>query len=133
MPISLLAHVCALFCCRYAHEFGQTESANILAQFMDELDRRNAAILHADDLDYHELRADDDEDIPLPPLGPGVGGTLGAVYNDPEPHQYALPIASSKTFDDNVRALNHTFSRYMFSYALPLATNVGMYDMSILL
>ena len=56
----------SLFVFRYAEEFNQVESANVLKKFLHEIERRNSASERANDPNYHG----NDEDLSLPPLGP---------------------------------------------------------------
>lgn len=92
---------------RYAQEFGQTESANILKQFIYELERRNAASLKANDPNYHHLY--DDDEMSLPPLGPAFNGNEQCIYDDPEANQYALPLVN-KTIGNNDVASNNNYA-----------------------
>ena len=95
---------------RYAQEFNQTESVNILKQFIYELERRNAASLKANDPNYHHVYGDEDDDeMSLPPLGPAFNGNEQCIYDDPEAIQYALPIVH-QTIERNDMPSNHNYA-----------------------
>ena len=90
---------------RYAQEFGQNESANILTKFIGELDRRNAGSMQANDPNYKSNYGDNEEDLSLPPFGPAFNGNDQGIYDDPEAIQYALPMVHGTK--ENVEATNN--------------------------
>ena len=81
---------------RYAEEFNQVESANILKQYIREIDRRNSASIRANDPTYRG----DEEDLSLPPLGPAFNQNEPGIYDDPEAIQYAIPMVNAHQKDD---------------------------------
>ena len=102
-----------MFVNRYAQEFGQTESANILTQFIGELDRRNAGSMQANDPYYKSKYGENEEDISLPPLGPAFNGKEQGIYDDPEAIQYALPMVHG-TKENIEPTNNHNYSVIYF-------------------
>ena len=98
-----------MFANRYAQEFGQTESTNILTQFIGELDRRNVGSMHANDPNYKSKYGENEEDISLPPLGQAFNGNDQGIYDDPEAIQYALPMVHGT--NENIEPTNnHNYS-----------------------
>ena len=66
------------------------ESANILKQYIREIERRNSASRRANDPTYRG----DEEDLSLPPLGPAFTQNEPGIYDDPEAIQYAIPMVN---------------------------------------
>ena len=88
---------------RYAEEFNQIESANILKQFIQELERRNISNLSAKDPNYHT----NEDDLSLPPLGPAFTQNNQGIYDDPEAIQYAIPMVHERPENSNSNGNNN--------------------------
>ena len=88
---------------RYAEEFNQIESANILKQFIQELERRNISNLRAKDPNYHT----NEDDLSLPPLGPAFTQNDQGIYDDPEAIQYAIPMVHERQENSNSNGNNN--------------------------
>ena len=101
--------VLSLFMIRYAEEFNQVESANILKQYIREIERRNSASIRANDPSYRG----DEEDLSLPPLGPAFNQNEPGIYDDPEAIQYAIPMVNAHQKDTfNNGNNNYAVSNY---------------------
>ena len=100
------------FVYRYAEEFNQIESANVLKKFLHEIERRNSASLRANDPNYHG----NDEDLSLPPLGPAFSHNNPGIYDDPEAIQYAIPMINKVQENDINNGNNNYAVRYVNEY-----------------
>ena len=96
------------FVSRYAEEFNQIESANVLKKFLNEIERRNSASLRVNDPNYHV----NDEDLSLPPLGPAFSQNNPGIYDDPEAIQYAMPMVNQLQEND----INNGNNGYSVTY-----------------
>ena len=102
---------------RYAEEFNQVESANILKQFIHELKRRNIANLRDNDPNYHA----NEDDLSLPPLGPAFTQNDPGIYDDPEAIQYAIPMVHERQDNSNSNEnINYAVRNNFPFYALIL-------------